>query len=248
MMRNIAVLVIILVVSNISYSKPKLTVSSEPLANILSLIIKDAEIEILTPLGFCPHEYILKPTDFKRAENSDFIIYVSDKFEPFVGHLIKNTNAQIIELGNDLKISSTSNMHIWMSLEYVRKTISIIAQKLKIPSQNALQKIDDMNSYRKSKLSHIKSVLLLSDSLEYLFEDIPSIYIEKLYIKPGMTSAKDLVTLRNQQSSICILINSEENITSIESKIGHKIVPIESESWSLEGYKKIIDDISDNCI
>ena len=42
--------------------------------------------------------------------------------------------------------------------------------------------------------------------------------------------------------------NGEENIASIESKIGHKVVGITSENWSLEGYKKTIDDIKSNCL
>ena len=249
-------LILLTLISHIAYASDnaglKITVSSQPIASIVRLIVHlidhDTTINILTPSGSCPHEYILKPSDFIRVENSNFVIYTSDDFEPFIKPIIKHSQAQIINLSDILDIKSNHNMHIWMSLENVKKSAIIIAHALGLPSKDALQQIDDLNRYKHAQLKNLQSALLLSDSLEYLFEDMPHVKVEKLYIKPGMTSAKDIMVLSTQSANKCILINDKENVESIASKIGHKIVPIAREDWSLDGYKKIIDDIRNTCI
>ena len=251
-MMRILLLSFILLFSSAAYTASlKITVSSRPIANIVQLVIQDnkinAKIDVIASSGSCPHEYILKPSDFAKTKDSNFVIYMSDNFEPFIKPITKNSDAKIINLSHELGIKPTSNMHIWMSIENIKKTVRIISTALNIPSGIALRKITDLSKYKKIQLSDLKSVLLLSDSLEYLFEDLPHVKVTNLYIKPGMTSARDIVSLSNQSPEICILINGEENVESIESKIGHKVVSVTSENWSLEGYKKIIDDIKSNC-
>lgn len=230
-------------------SNLKITVSSEPLANMVRMITENsAEVETIANSSSCPHEYILKPSDFKRAQNSDFVVYLSDYFEPFIDPIVKNSPAKVINLSESLKINPKNNMHIWMSLENVRKIVIMLSDKLHKPNITPLRQIDDLIRYKKTQLAPLTSVLLLSDSLEYLFEDMPHVKIEKLYIIPGMTSAKDIVILVNQPNGRCILMNGGDNISSISSKIRHKVVPVSSENWSLEGYKKIIDDIKNECL
>ena len=226
----------------------KITVSSQPIANIVGLLNSNTEIDTLSPSGACPHEYILKPSDFNRAKNSNFVIYTSDVFEPFIKPITMHSSAKIINLSHSLGITHDHNMHIWMSLENVKKAISVIANALQKPDTQALEQIDELIIYKKAQLSKLQSVLLLSDSLEYLFEDMPHVTVEKLYIKPGMTSAKDIVVLSNQHADKCIIINDKENVESIASKIGHKVIGVASEDWSLDGYKKIVDDIRDDCV
>ena len=242
------ILILLALLPPISHAESqKITVSSQPIASIVKLIDSNAIIDILTPAGTCPHEYLLKPSDFRRAKNSNLVIYTSDNFEPFMKPMLKNSNAKIINLSHVLDIAPDHNMHIWMSLENVHKATQVIAQELKMPSKPALQQLDDLISYKKTQLANLRSVLLLSDSLEYLFEDMPHVKVEKLYIKPGMTSAKDIMSLSNQSAKKCILINDKENVESIASKIGHKVVPVTSENWSTTEYKKTIDDIKNLC-
>jgi zinc transport system substrate-binding protein len=226
----------------------QITVSSSPIANIIFLLDPKATVTTLAPTGTCPHEYLLKPSDFQRARNSGVIIYTSDDFEPFIKPFIKNSHSKVLNLSNLLNIQQNHNMHIWMSLHNVRKATHIIAQTLKIPEKKALQQIDTLMKYKKTQLSSLKSVLLLSDSLEYLFEDMPHIKVQKLYLKPGMTSAKDIIVLRNQKPEQCIIIDNHENVESISLKISHKVIDVDSEDWSIDSYKRLIDDIRDGCI
>lgn len=227
----------------------KITVSSAPLANIVSLIMPEqGVVDVISQAGLCPHEYILKPSDFQKAQNSNFLIYLSDHFEAFMEHITKNSKAHIINLSKKMHIADTHNMHIWMSLENVKKIIMIIAGELRQPSEKALNKIDDLINYKKTELGSLESVLLLSDSLEYLFEDMPKVKIEKLYLRAGMISAKDVVVLKKYSSEQCVLVDKDENVKALASKIGNKIIAVDSENWSLEGYKKIIDDIRTICL
>ena len=245
---------LLLLKPSLSYAQGiKITVSSQPIANIVQLLTQDAQIDIIAPSGSCPHEYILKPSDFTKIQDSSVVIYMSDNFEPFIKPITANSDATIINLSNKLNLKPTHNMHIWMSLENVKNIAQIISSVLNIPSDYATTKIAALSQYKKTQLSGLTSVLLLSDSLEYLFEDLPHIKISHMYLKPGMTSIRDITTLSNQNPNICILINDSANVESIESKLantksGYKLVSVASENWSLEGYKKIIDDIKSRCI
>lgn len=239
----------ILISLSIKAENIKITVSSEALANIVSLVTQESyKIDVISQAGLCPHEYILKPSDFKKAQNSDFVIYMSDNFETFMEHITKNSKAQIINLSKKMHIPNTHNMHIWMSLESVKKIITIIAKEIHQKAEESLNKIDDLINYKKTQLAGLHNVLLLSNSLEYLFEDIPNLKIEKLYLRSGMISAKDVTVLSKYSADKCMLIDKNENISALLNKVGKKIIPVDSENWSLEGYKKIIDDIKTICI
>lgn len=245
---RILLLLIMLVASNTYATSIHITASSEPIANIIRLISKNSHIDVIATSGACPHEYILKPSDFSKTQNSDFVIYISDDFEPFIKPITQKSNATVINLSRELNIQPTHNMHIWMSLKNVQQIIKIISHTLNLPDDQAMKQVTELNIYKKTQLSGLKSVLLLSDSLEYLFEDMHNIKIEKLYINTNMTSAKDIAFLKKQNPDQCILINDRNNIEAIASQIKHDVAGIASEQWSLEGYKKMIDNIRDKCI
>ena len=242
-------LLLITLVASSSYAKGiSITASSEPIANIIGLISKDVHVDVIATSGACPHDYILKPSDFSKTQNNDFVVYISDDFEPFIKHITQKSNIKLINLSHKLKIDPTHNMHIWMSLRNVQQIIKAISHTLNLSNDEALKQVNELNIYKKEQLSDLKSVLLLSDSLEYLFEDMPDVKIDKLYINLNMTSAKDIAFLTNQHPDQCVLINDKNNVQAIASQIKHDVVAIGSETWSLEGYKKIIDDIRDKCI
>lgn len=227
----------------------KITVSSAPLENITRLLTSQkSEIEVISGAGSCSHEYILKPSDFAKIQNSDVIIYISDHFETFMTHILKNSNASIINLSKKMNLGDRHNMHIWMSLENTKQIIKIIAEAIGESADNALGKIDELIHYKQMQLDGLEEVLLLSDSLEYLFEDTPKVKVKKLYLKSGLISARNMVELSKYSKDQCILVSKGENIESIAAKVGSKIIYVDSENWSISGYKKIINDIHNVCI
>lgn len=254
-MKNIKFLIftIISIFSYLSFAseakinKLKIVVSSDSIANMVRMLPTEAFIQILAPKNSCPHEYIIKPSDYKKVQESDIVIYTNSHFEPFMPQLIKGTKAKVIELSSALNVNEKNNMHLWMDPFYVKKAIDVIAKELQVSSLEANKQINHLQNYAYSKLTPIKDVLLLSDSLEYLFSDSQSTEVNHLYIKHGMTSTKDLLKLRKQKSTTCMIVSCQQKAQALTKSLGRNVVFVDSENWSPTNYKKIIDKVSKEC-
>lgn len=230
----------------INASNNQIMTSSDILSNIIYLIDPKLTVDTFSALGSCPHDYILKPSDFNKAKNAKFIIYISNSFEEFIPQLAKNSSAKLINLSYEIGLNPDANMHLWMNLSLVKQILSILGNNLNKDVTNAHKIIDELMLYKQQELANLKEILLLSENLEYFFTDIPEIQINKLYLTPGMISVKQIKKITNSNSK-CIVLDQNTKL-NLETIINKKIITIPAETWSIDLYKKMIDDIKTNCL
>jgi ABC-type Zn uptake system ZnuABC Zn-binding protein ZnuA len=244
--------------NNVFASTPKILVGSKQVASIVKMITKDnAEIISIANNDTCPEHYHIKPSDITKAQNANLVIYIDDKFEPFIAHILHKSDVQnILKISNipNLKIRN-NNMHIWLDLDNVelichelhKKLVSLNPEKENLWNKNlrqAKKELSDLRSYKEDKIKDLGSTILLSDSLEYLLE--PDNNIEKFYIHSSMVSMKTISKLDKIDNKKCILADSSLTLKDLDKDI----VKIDSEKWSddyTNHYKKIIDSIANNC-
>lgn len=251
-------------------AKPKIIVSISPIASLVASLVEDeAEVESLIINNSCPHLYQTKPSDIKKIQNADILIYVSPKFDYFAHKLMHNQMNDKIVVA-DLKNLNirNNNWHFWLDLEnakiFLKEIAVILSEKFPDIKDNiysnlvkSIKKLEKLDLLKKEKLLSIADFIVLSDSLEYLLE--PNIYkLTKLYNR-SQKSLKYLDIFKehlDESTSKCVIINNNEN-SDIYKKFTLNLVAIDSENWQIEKissdlffvkYKEIINNISNICI
>lgn len=210
--------------------------STNHIASIISVLGDD--VEVIASSSSCPCHYSIKPSDISKIKAAEKIIYIDDKFEPFSSIIKEKSKNEVIQISDieGVKIRK-GNYHIWLNINYAKLILQSIDSNF-IPEE-----LDELAEYKAQKLSSIKHPILLSDSLEYLFDGTGAEPI-RYYLKDMGIGI--IEKIKDTEADI-ILADSSDNFDSIEEKIDRKITYIDCENWPKNGYnnhyRKLLDYI-----
>ncbi|AIL12394.1 hypothetical protein IM40_00860 [Candidatus Paracaedimonas acanthamoebae] len=158
----------------------RVLVTLPPLHSLVTGIMKDVAAPTLLLDGVVsPHHYALKPSDRRKIENTDLLIWIGPNYEFFLEKPLEQSSANTIQINTipdliQLPIRSTecptcshlhgteSNVmdpHLWLTPLNAQKIVEVIADKL---SQHDPQ---NASTYKKnatfliSKLAHLHQAL-----------------------------------------------------------------------------------------
>jgi zinc transport system substrate-binding protein len=249
-----------------SGSKIKIVTSITPLASIIAMLLNDnAEIVAIANNNNCPHHYNLKPSDLQKVKDADLVLYIDDDFDSFASKLMNNHSKNVIKISDLAKIKFISNnRHIWLDLERVKIMLeqlsTILARQFPNLDSEIYQnlatsekQIDNLIETKEKLLAPLKDVILLSDSLEYLFDE-QKYKVQKLYSgnQKSLKYIQNLEKLLDRSASKCLVLGTEEDF-KIYKNFKANIVKVESENWAVDQitsslffdqYLKIINQIA----
>ncbi|XVN42749.1 MAG: zinc ABC transporter substrate-binding protein [Candidatus Rickettsia vulgarisii] len=144
----------------------------------------------------CPHHYHnLKPSDLQKVQDADIVLYINEEFDGFVSKLMSQNNKNIVRVSdfprlNLIKDNHYNNWHIWLDLYNVQIILERMSNILieqfpdlsiyvKQNLQESKKQIDRLIEIKNQQLSSLQDVILLTDSLEYFFDD--KCNVAKLY-------------------------------------------------------------------
>lgn len=246
--------------------------SSSTVALITSIIAgDDFTIDMLHTGQGCPHHYSGKPSDRRKLQNADAVIYIDDKFEAFFASMIENStipkyrissNFDVIKSGGSNKHVNT-NWHFWNNPNQVYKAIEDIGyfmislkpeskQRILARIADSKEKLALLGHNLKTAINQAESIMLISRSVEPLFYDTE--YEAKFsgdYL--GLKFVQDLSLIIKQQPDICIISDTHDNHHDVLKKYNAKHVTINGEniSWSsdadlMQQYIDYINNIIQN--
>ena len=249
-----------------SGSKIKIVTSITPLASIIAMLLNDnAEIVAIANNNNCPHHYNLKPSDLQKVKDADLVLYIDDDFDSFASKLMNNHSKNVIKISDLAKIKFISNnRHIWLDLERVKIMLeqlsTILARQFPNLDSEIYQnlstsekQIDNLIETKEKLLAPLKDAILLSDSLEYLFDE-QKYKVQKLYSgnQKSLKYIQNLEKLLDRSASKCLVLGAEEDF-KIYKNFKANIVKVESENWAVDQitsslffdqYLKIINQIA----
>ncbi|OFC62324.1 zinc ABC transporter substrate-binding protein ZnuA [Candidatus Erwinia dacicola] len=130
-------------------------------------------VEILLPGGASEHDYALRPSDIKRLQDADLVVWVGPEMEAFMTKLVASLPAQksaemdtlpgvkalLLKGGEDEEHEHHGkyNMHLWMSPEIAKKTAVAIHAKLLELMPQSKDKLD-------ANLQHFEAELSSADA------------------------------------------------------------------------------------
>ncbi|MCC8371729.1 MAG: metal ABC transporter substrate-binding protein [Rickettsia endosymbiont of Pseudomimeciton antennatum] len=248
----------------------KIVTSITPLASIIAMLVKDqAEIVAIANNNDCPHHYHLRPSDLKKVKDADIVFYIDEQFDGFAGKLMNGHSKNVIKISNfnGLRVISNNsydNWHIWLDLGNVKllleQLFQILSQRFpEISSaiyQNldeAKKQIDDLAKIKHQRLASLTDVILLSDSLEYFFDNNQK-NVAKLYSsdQKSLRYISNLGQLLSMSNSKCLLLSTEQDV-ALYKNFKVEVVEVESENWRMTNissdlfynqYLKIINQVS----
>ncbi|WP_367364353.1 metal ABC transporter substrate-binding protein [Candidatus Tisiphia endosymbiont of Nedyus quadrimaculatus] len=266
----IAMMMILFNYAAFASGKVKIVTSITPLAAIIAMLVKDqAEIVAIANNDDCPHHYNLKPSDLKKVKDADIVFYIDEQFDGFAGKLMNGHSKNVIKISNftGLKIISNdsySNWHIWLDLDNVKVALEqlskILAERFPEISSDIYQNLDKakkqierLTKIKNEKLRPLTDVILLSDSLEYFFDNSQK-SVAKLYNsdQKSLKYISNLEHLLAMSNSKCLLLSLEQDVR-IYKNFKAEIVEVESENWRITDinddlyynqYLKIINQVA----
>lgn len=261
--------------SSVLADKPKILVSTVPIAGIVEMITgNEFTVEAINIPNGCPHHYNAKPSDKAKLESADIAIYIDDSFDSFFMNLLRNYRGKVIKISDLSNLSVTKdgkvNWHFWLDLNKVQYLMNNLAQKLMVYYPEKTESIQKNLTLSKQKLQELSQdgltkklinlpeIILLTSSAEHFFIG-NNIQYQALF-KSSYSSlqfARKLEDLIVQGKHRCFAIAPDQYELSKyqESK---NFVIINAENWQIEknvnnyaelyysSYKKIIDGIV-NC-
>ncbi|WP_341751861.1 metal ABC transporter substrate-binding protein [Candidatus Tisiphia endosymbiont of Piscicola geometra] len=270
---SIFIAIIMILLSQVSFAnvgRIKIVTSITPLASIIAMLVKEqAEIVAIANNNDCPHHYNLRPSDLKKVKDADIVFYIDEQFDGFAGKLMNGHSKNVIKISNfnGLKIinnDSYSNWHIWLDLDNVKILLEQLSQILsqRFPEissavyqnfEEAKKQIDDLAKIKHQRLASLTDVILLSDSLEYFFDNSQK-RVAKLYSsdQKSLKYISNLEHLLAMSHSKCLLLSLDQDV-ALYKNFKVEVVAIESENWQVTNinsdlfynqYLKIINQMS----
>lgn len=270
---SIFIAIIMILLSQVSFAnvgRIKIVTSITPLASIIAMLVKEqAEIVAIANNNDCPHHYNLRPSDLKKVKDADIVFYIDEQFDGFAGKLMNGHSKNVIKISNfnRLKIISNdsySNWHIWLDLDNIKILLEQLSQILsqRFPEissavyqnfEEAKKQVDDLARIKHQRLASLTDVILLSDSLEYFFDNSQK-RVAKLYRsdQKSLKYISNLEHLLSMSNSKCLLLSLDQDV-ALYKNFKVEVVAIESENWQVTNinsdlfynqYLKIINQMS----
>lgn len=237
---RILISTLLLLLLPLSANGVKIVASTSHIASIASMIVDD--VEVIAGCSSCPAHYSLKPSDIEKIKSADLILYIDDKFEPFAEVLKHKSDGKLIKISALEGVNiRKGNYHIWLDIDVAKKIVAAIGKELELPTENALNELNQLSVYKSKILSEIKHPVLLSDSLEYLFDSPDRLYYD-------LASINIIRKIETLDKDVELFADAFGNFAHIEEKTARKITYLASEKWPNNNYIGYYKDMLDKVI
>jgi zinc transport system substrate-binding protein len=174
----LSVLILFFCISSKGDAAPRVLVTLPPIHSLVTGVMKDVGIPISLLDGIVsPHHYLLKPSDHRKIENADLLIWIGPNYEFFLEKPLNQSSANTIQLNaiphllqlpmrshnscshtHDTE-STTVDPHLWLTPINAQKIVEVIADKL--------SQLDPHNTSR-----YKKNAAILISKLTYLHQEL----------------------------------------------------------------------------
>jgi zinc transport system substrate-binding protein len=259
MINKITFILLSLAITSYSYGKPRIVVSTTPVASIVSMLTgHEADVVTIDTAASCPHHYHARPSDKKKIQDADMVIYIDNDFDNYMPKMLENYLGIKFRSGDIAEIKAAGpdeivNWHFWLDLDKVYIFQIALAKKINTSfpklapaiSKNLLEsqrKIAELAELKKATMNDLQDIILLTDSLEHFFNN-EKIKVTKLYQKEN-TSLKylnNLTDLINKGVHTCLVIDQSQN-SEFYKKFNQTVIVLDGENWSIDD-KTIKDNL-----
>jgi len=245
LVKLLAILLIALL-SNFNYANASeqgnILSTIKPIYSLITNITNDNNIKLIVNDNSTPHDYIIKPSDIKKANLAELIIYIDSNYETFLSNIFKNSkiyqksysiidiaNIELIKLTNNNHNHSGYDYHIWLDVKLMIKFVKNFTEILinQYPdnkllysknSKDLINRLEILDKKVKKNLTNIANIeiLFFHDAYRYYAKSYNLKKVNYISKSPKeILSAKDVINIKRDiinKDIKCIL--SENNFTN----------------------------------
>lgn len=258
---TIAFWLLFLIFPSIARAKINILSTITPIASLAAMVGGDkVNVSTIASNNGCPHHYSLKPSDLKKLESADFLIYINERFDSFGLPLINKFEKNKVKISAlpGIKIID-KNLHLWLLPDNAIAIMNGLYDNFsKFSPQDSEYFKNRLEHYTKlvkeldkeRKLINGTKIVLVSDSAEYLFQNISG--VKKLYEHADYSSLKFAQRIKRLSSTKdrLFIISSEQNLEKYKKMTDDgNVIVLGTENWQFnekieelytEEYKKIL--------
>tara|TARA_Y100001956_G_scaffold80968_1_gene97309 strand:+ start:1701 stop:2591 length:891 start_codon:yes stop_codon:yes gene_type:complete len=189
-----------------------------------------SQADVLIPANASPHDYALKPSDVKRIQNADIIVWFGDDLEPFLSKILNGRDSVLTlsELdGLELREYAGDNHdhhghdhgnhdpHFWLGYKTTKQVAQAIANKLSVADKENAQKyqenlvafllsLEKQQQHLETQLEPVKEkgYYVFHDAYGYFEQDFELNHLGHFTVSPDRKpGAKTLIKIRKALSS-----------------------------------------------
>ncbi|KHT45140.1 zinc ABC transporter substrate-binding protein ZnuA [Vibrio sinaloensis] len=205
--------------------------SIKPIQMIATELTQEvSQVDVLIPANASPHDYALRPSDVKRIQSADMIVWFGNDLEPFLAKILENRDSVLtlsdvdgLELreyngdhhdhhGHD---HGSHDPHFWLGYKTTKQVAKAIVAKLsRLDEKNAqryqdnlaafLLKLEQQQVALMSQLTPVKEkgYYVFHDAYGYFESDFELNHLGHFTVSPDRKpGAKTLIKIRKALSS-----------------------------------------------
>ena len=243
-------LMIMLVSAMPAYGKatqPKIVVSTTPVASLVKMLVgPNAEVIALNNTAGCPHHYHGRPSDQQKIQTADMVIYINERFDGYMAKMTEHYHGVKFKISDistiNLTAGGTTNWHFWLDpdkailfqtalLAQIQQTFPQIAPAIAPRFDLVIAKMQELKKLRQHAMQNITRVILLTDSLEHLFNQT-NIEVIKSYKRENssLKYLSDLTKIIKQHPSTCLVLDQSQD-PKLYDRFHRQIAVADGENW-----------------
>lgn len=226
-------------------AEQRVLASIKPLQLIAQAVVGDRyPVQVLLPPGATPHHYSLRPSDMRKVNQADLIIWLGAETETYLAKPLGRADQSYIEinLGEYLERGPDryADPHLWLSSRYAARIAGLIADRLgeldsageaiyRANLHRFTQALDRLHGqFSAERKQREIRYLVYHDAYGYFEREYSLSHLDVVTLNPEVNpGARHLLRLQKritEQKIDCILVEPESNGAIVEALIAERQV------------------------
>ncbi len=216
-----------------SIAEPRILASIKPIQLIAQAVVgSERQVEVLLPPGATPHHFTMRPSDMRRLNSADMVIWLGKESERYLAKPMarQGENDVMVDLEKFLEIRDDGfrDPHFWLSGRKAIQVAEAIANRLVLLDAQAAddykKNLAAFSRLVKEQEQVIREALAPFRGSNYLVYHDAYRYFEESYglahravvalnpeVNPGAKHLLELERIINEQGVNCLLIEPESS-------------------------------------
>lgn len=257
-----------------SIAEPRILASIKPIQLIAQAVVgSERQVEVLLPPGATPHHFTMRPSDMRRLNGADMVIWLGKESERYLEKPMarQEENAVMVDLEEFLEMRDDGyrDPHFWLSGGKAIRVAEVIANRLiSLDAENAVDYEKNLAVFSrlvKEQEQVIKTMLTPYRGSSYIVYHDAYSYFEQAYglahravvalnpeVNPGAKHLLELDRIITGQSVNCLLIEPESSprvVKMLTENSGIRVQMIDPMASGMrvseQGYVRFLQDVAE---
>ena len=205
-------------------SSTQVLASVHPLALVAASLIPNEQLSVLVPIGMSPHDFSLRPSDVRRLQQADIILWAGAEAEPYLQKFTSRwPDKYWLDVSQFKSVDHSQDPHWWLSPHIMIETQRALAQYLKIDAGEFASSIQQYVAQAQDELAPLRhqGFWVFHQAYDHFVELMQLKQLGAFTLSPEQKpGARTLQTIRQQLAdgqAVCVFSEPEFSPALVET-------------------------------